>query len=93
LAPGVKWRHIYGLGFLAGIGFTMSLFIANLAFVGQPVKIDAAKIGILLSAIVASIIGLAILFSERKVTEEEEEAEEPDVDDMTEEEFKARSKS
>ncbi|MFZ6053320.1 Na+/H+ antiporter NhaA [Halocola ammonii] len=90
LAPGVKWRHIYGLGFLAGIGFTMSLFIANLAFVGNPVKIDAAKIGILLSAIVASIIGLGILFSDKTMAKEEgEEEEERDVDDMSDEELKS----
>lgn len=84
LAPGVKWRHIYGVGFLAGIGFTMSLFIANLAFAGSPDKIDAAKIGILLSAIVASVVGLLILFSQKQVPPEEEEVFDDDDESETE---------
>ena len=46
LPEGVRWRHIYGAAWLAGIGFTMSLFIAGLAFSEGPM-LALAKVGIL----------------------------------------------
>jgi NhaA family Na+:H+ antiporter len=60
LPPGVRWMHIVGVGALAGIGFTVSLFITELAY-ADPAVIDAAKIGVLGGSIVAAIIGLVIL--------------------------------
>jgi Na+:H+ antiporter, NhaA family len=60
LPDGVGWRHVYGAGWLAGIGFTMSLFITDLAFSGGPL-VDAAKIGILAASLVAGAVGWAIL--------------------------------
>ena len=60
LPDGVTWRHIYGVGWLAGIGFTMSLFISNLAFAGSPL-LDLAKTGILAASLVAGLIGWTIL--------------------------------
>ncbi len=62
LPAGVKWRHIIGVGFLGGIGFTMSIFIDNLAFPTDPYNIEIAKIGILFSSLIAGIIGYVILF-------------------------------
>jgi NhaA family Na+:H+ antiporter len=59
LPRGVTPRHIVGAGFLAGIGFTMSLFIATLAFTGS--VLVQAKVGILLGSTVAGLIGLGIL--------------------------------
>ena len=56
----VSWRHIYGMACLAGIGFTMSLFIGGLAF-ADPAQIDAVKMGVLSGSFVSAIIGLAIL--------------------------------
>ena len=56
----VKWVHILGLGFLGGMGFTMSLFITNLAF-GGTVHVNPAKIGILIGSLVAGILGFFIL--------------------------------
>ncbi|RSK41448.1 Na+/H+ antiporter NhaA [Mangrovimonas spongiae] len=53
--------HIIGVSFLAGIGFTMSIFIAGLAFVGNPINIDSAKIGILIGSLISAIIGFLIL--------------------------------
>ncbi len=53
---GVSWRQIYGVAALAGIGFTMSLFIANLAFPGSPL-LDTAKIGILTASLISGIAG------------------------------------
>jgi NhaA family Na+:H+ antiporter len=56
----VTWRHIYGAGWLAGIGFTMSLFIASLAFGDSPL-LDLAKVGILAASLIAGVIGWVIL--------------------------------
>lgn len=61
LPPGVTWKGITGVGFLAGIGFTMALFIANLAF-GSGAVLDQAKIGILSASVVAAILGLVFLW-------------------------------
>lgn len=61
LPKGVAWRELLGIGFLGGIGFTMSLFISNLAFV-QDELVESAKIGILVSSMAAGVIGLAWLF-------------------------------
>ena len=59
LPAGVNWRMMVGGGLLAGIGFTMSLFIAALALEGA--LLDAAKVGILCGSLVAGIGGMALL--------------------------------
>ncbi len=61
LPHGVTWRHVIGTGFLGGIGFTMALFIASLAFVESPEALVAAKVGVLLASALAAVIGLGIL--------------------------------
>lgn len=53
----VDWRHIFGAGILGGIGFTMSIFITNLAFVGQAETIRASKLAILLASLAAGTLG------------------------------------
>lgn len=55
--PGVNWADKWLLGLLAGIGFTMSIFIANLAF-PTPALLDAAKLGVLLASLTAAVLGL-----------------------------------
>ncbi len=55
-----NFKQIIGLGFLGGLGFTMSIFIANLAFDSADM-INSAKIGILLGSVVASVLGFIIL--------------------------------
>ena len=57
LPPDLGWRHILGAGILGGIGFTMSIFIANLAFSGQADVINESKIAILLASICAGGAG------------------------------------
>ncbi len=57
LPPDLNWRHICGGGMLGGIGFTMSIFITNLAFVGNAETINASKIAILLASLAAGTIG------------------------------------
>ncbi len=54
-------KQIIGVSFLAGIGFTMAIFIASLAFEGNPVVIDSAKIGILIGSLLSAIIGFTVL--------------------------------
>lgn len=56
LPDGCNWRHIVGASFLAGIGFTMSLFIAELAF-DDKILVEQAKIGIFISSIIAGSLG------------------------------------
>ncbi len=57
----LAWRHILGAGLLGGIGFTMSIFITNLAFAGQAETINASKMAILLASFGAGVIGFAWL--------------------------------
>jgi NhaA family Na+:H+ antiporter len=66
----LNWRHILGAGFLAGIGFTMSIFITNLAFVGNSELIKASKISILLASLTAGGTGLLWLRFFGKATSE-----------------------
>ena len=55
------WIHMIGVGCLAGIGFTMSLFIGTLAF-DAPFQIDAVRLGVIAGSIVSTLLGLAILW-------------------------------
>lgn len=57
--PDLSWRLVAGGGLLAGIGFTMALFIANLAF--DKSLIGSAKLGIFLASVVAALAGLVLL--------------------------------
>ena len=57
---GVTWRQLHGAGWLAGIGFTMALFIAALAFGDSP-RLDMTKVGTLSASVVAGVIGWALL--------------------------------
>jgi len=54
-------KQVLGVSFLAGIGFTMAIFIASLAFENSPVYIDSAKIGILIGSLISAIIGFTVL--------------------------------
>lgn len=62
LPDGVKWMKILGVSLLGGIGFTMSIFVANLAFSESPDILSNSKLSILVSSTVAGIIGYLILF-------------------------------
>ena len=66
LPKGIRWIQLYATGWLGGIGFTMSLFITNLAF-SEAYLVDLAKLGILAASVLAGVIGATILFlSSRK---------------------------
>jgi NhaA family Na+:H+ antiporter len=59
LPAGVRNVHLVGVGLLAGIGFTMSLFIANLAFAGA--TLELSKVGVLAASTVAGVVGFLLL--------------------------------
>ncbi|RYG08436.1 MAG: hypothetical protein EOO07_25635 [Chitinophagaceae bacterium] len=66
MPEGLNSRHLFGVGFLAAIGFTMSLFVTNLAFNNSSPEIIAehqlqAKLGIFMASLLAGIIGYFIL--------------------------------
>lgn len=61
LPSGVQWKHLLGAAWLAGIGFTMSLFISQLAFTTAE-AVEEAKLGILLGSALSAAIGLAWLY-------------------------------
>lgn len=68
LPSDASWRHIHGAGWLGGIGFTMSLFIAALAFGAGP-TLATAKIAILGASVLAGLVGYAILARRWRRTE------------------------
>lgn len=60
LGEGFTWMHLLGVGFLGGIGFTMSLFISSLSYM-KPIFLDYAKIGIICGSIICAVSGYLIL--------------------------------
>lgn len=60
LPEGGNWKHMIGVALLAGIGFTMSLFISGLAF-SNPQYVEQAKYGILIASVLAGILGTLVL--------------------------------
>ncbi len=74
LPANVKWVHLVGLGLLGGIGFTMALFIANLA-VEEETLLRQAKLGILLASAVAGLAGYFLLDFTLKYDYQKQDAE------------------
>jgi Na+:H+ antiporter, NhaA family len=66
----LSWAHIVGVGFLGGIGFTMSIFITLLAF-DNPLTVQSAKISILLSSLAAGFVGFLVLRRQKVVVPED----------------------
>ncbi len=76
-------NHIIGAGLLGGIGFTMSIFITNLAFAGNPVEINGSKMAILLASTVAALIGFVWLVFLGAPLPADDDAETMDLEDET----------
>ena len=73
-----SWLHLAGAGALAGIGFTMSLFIAGQTF-GVPADFDAAKIAVFVASILSAVIGIVILLlASRQPVEDQETDDKPE---------------
>ena len=64
---GVTWSHIFGAGMLAGIGFTMSMFVSNLAF-DNVHSADVSKVAILLASSIAGILGSLYLIINHQIS-------------------------
>lgn len=73
----LNWKHVFGAGILGGIGFTMSIFITNLAFAGESTLINASKMAILLASLTAGTSGFLWL----KLLGKSEESDD-DIDTM-----------
>ena len=56
-----NWIKLYGVGVLTGIGFTMSLFVGNLAFVDHLNEMDGVKIGVLSGSFLSALVGYSML--------------------------------
>jgi NhaA family Na+:H+ antiporter len=66
LPEDMSGRHLWGLGALAGIGFTVALFVTDLAYGSVPeIGVDPAKLAILAASLVAGLAGAAVLFGAR----------------------------
>ena len=76
---GASWPEIYGIAILCGIGFTMSLFIGGLAFPGDPLLVEEAKLGILLGSAISAVLGYTVLrmTAARSAEECDDRGEEP----------------
>lgn len=68
LPRAATWTHVFGLAAIAGIGFTVSLFITGLAF-DDALLVDEARIGILAASFIAAVIGVLILLRAKSVVE------------------------
>ena len=60
LPAGIRSRHVVGMAAIAGIGFTVSIFVAGLAF-DDPALTDEATLGVLVASVVAAVLGAVIL--------------------------------
>lgn len=69
LPEGITWYDVLALGCVAGIGFTMSIFITQLAFTDEAL-IQSSKMMILLSSCVAGLLGYLFFFFKKKVVVE-----------------------
>lgn len=63
----VNFRQVIGVSLLAGVGFTMSIFVANLAFFGNDYLLDSAKAGILIGSFIAGVSGFLVLRTGNKI--------------------------
>lgn len=76
----LEWRHLLGAGLLGGIGFTMSIFVTNLAFAGEVALISASKMAVLLASVAAGALGFLWLKAFGKPTPVDEDADTMDFD-------------
>ena len=73
-----SWSMVLGLGAVAGIGFTVSIFIAGLSFPGADLLTEEAKIAILLASLIAAVVGVALLLAATRGRTAEDVGVDPD---------------
>lgn len=61
MPAGARWRAMHGVAVLCGIGFTMSLFVANLAFPTAPHLVDASRLGVMVGSVASAVLGYFLL--------------------------------
>jgi len=66
LSSSLRWADVLAVGILAGIGFTVSLLIGELAFEGDPVRETSAKIGVLIASVLAAVLASVALGFRRR---------------------------
>jgi NhaA family Na+:H+ antiporter len=71
LQEGITWKNLVGIGLLGGIGFTMSMFISNLAFTDGEL-VSNSKLSILIASTIAAILGLVIFSTNKKIKGDEQ---------------------
>ena len=69
LPKGVTWKQFYGMSLITGIGFTMSLFIGNLAFIGEEYAVEV-RLGVIIGSLLSIITGILVLISASKPNKE-----------------------
>jgi NhaA family Na+:H+ antiporter len=69
LPKGVTWKQFYGMSLITGIGFTMSLFIGNLAFIGEEYAVEV-RLGVIIGSLLSTIAGILVLISASKPNKE-----------------------
>ncbi|MCI9129723.1 MAG: Na+/H+ antiporter NhaA [Eggerthellaceae bacterium] len=92
LPENVSWKHMFGASILGGVGFTMAIFVANLAY-SDPHMVTEAKLAILLASLIAGVLGFVILFLQAKVAEKRGvtyvAAKSADVDELSHDDAEA----
>ena len=63
---GAGWLELYGVSVLCGVGFTMSLYIGELAFAGDPVLTPQARAGVVLGSVTSAVVGAAVLMAAQR---------------------------
>ena len=76
----LNWKHVFGAGLLGGIGFTMSIFITNLAFAGNTTEISGSKMAVLIASLISGTSGFLFLKFFGQPEETDEDLDEMDLD-------------
>ena len=66
LQKGVTWKNLVGIGLLGGIGFTMSMFISNLAF-DDKLLVSSSKLSILIASTISAVCGFVLLRTNKPI--------------------------
>ncbi|MFN8125065.1 MAG: Na+/H+ antiporter NhaA [Candidatus Nanopelagicales bacterium] len=80
LAESIRWRDVVAIGLLAGIGFTVSLLIAELAFEDAPTTLSAAKLAVLAASVISAIVASVVIVTRNRYYAQLAAVEDADID-------------